>query len=79
MVSLYGIILTVRAKVGMIQQNYILDEVNRPISSCTDLTQNLLCKAFINLDLNFRQNLFPKLVIAQDNAQFKIQNIYSIF
>ena len=52
---------------------------NRPISSCRNLTQNLLSKAFVNLDLFFRQNLFPKLVIAQDNARFKIENIYSKF
>ena len=49
---------------------------NRPISSCINLTQNLLFKAFINLDLIFRQNLFPKLVMAQSNARFRIENIY---
>ena len=52
---------------------------NRPISSCINLTWNLLSKVFINLDLCFRQNLFPKLVIAQDNARFRIENIYSNF
>ena len=52
---------------------------NRPISSCINLTQNVLFKAFINLDLIFRQNLFPKLVMAQDNARFRIENIYSNF
>ena len=29
---------------------------NRPISSCINLMYNLLSKAFINLDLFFRQN-----------------------
>ena len=48
---------------------------NRPISSCINLTQNLLSKASINSDLFFRQNLFPKLVIAQDNARFRTENI----
>ena len=52
---------------------------NRPISSCKYLTENLLPKAFINLDLFYRQNVFPKLVIAQDNARFRIENIYSNF
>ena len=52
---------------------------NRPILSCINLTQNLLFKAFINLDLIFRQTLFPKLVIAQDNARLGIENIYSNF
>ena len=41
--------------------------------------QNLLSKAFINLNLFFRQNLFPKLAIAQDNAWFRIENIYLKF
>ena len=50
---------------------------NRPISSCINLMQNLLFKAFINLDLIFRQNLFP--VMSQDNARFRIENIYSNF
>ena len=36
-------------------------------------------KAFINLDFIFRQNLFPKLVIARDNARFRIENFYSNF
>ena len=49
---------------------------NRPISSCINLTWTLLSKAFINLDLFFRQNLFPKLVVAQENARFRIENIY---
>ena len=52
---------------------------NRPISSCINLTWNLLSKAFINLDLSFVQNLFPELVIAQDNAWFRVENIYSKF
>ena len=38
--------------------------------------QNLLSKALFNL---FRQNLFLKLVIAQDNARFRIENIHSNF
>ena len=53
--------------------------VNRPISGCINLTLILLFKVFINLDLFYRQNLFPKLVIAQDNARFRIENIYSNF
>ena len=52
---------------------------NRPISSCINLTLILLFKVFINLDLFYWQNLFPKLVIAQDNARFRIENIYSNF
>ena len=53
--------------------------LNRPILSCINLTQNLLFKAFINLDLIFRQNLFPKLVMAQDNARFRIENSIQTF
>ena len=61
-------------------KNFVLQlSDNRPISSCINLAYNLLSKAFINLDLLFRQNLFPKLVIAQDNARFRIENIYSKF
>ena len=52
---------------------------NRPISSYINLTYNPLSKAFINLNLFFTQNSFPKLVIAQDNARFRIENIYSKF
>ena len=40
---------------------------------------NLLFKAFINFDHIFRQNLFPKLVMAKDNARFRIENSYSNF
>ena len=40
---------------------------------------NLLSKAFINLDLFLRQNLVPKLLSAQDNARFRIENICSDF
>ena len=36
-------------------------------------------EAFINFDLIFRQNLFPKLVIAQDNARFRIENTIQTF
>ena len=36
-------------------------------------------KAFINFDLIFIQNLFPKLVIAQDNARFRIETSIQTF
>ena len=45
---------------------------NKLISSCINFTWNLLFKAFINLDLFFRQNLLTKLVIARHNGRFKI-------
>ena len=38
-----------------------------------------MLKAFINLDLIFRQNLFPKLVIAQDNHDLGLKTSIQIF
>ena len=34
-----------------------------------------MSKAVINLDLFFRQNVFPNLVLAQDNSRFRIGNL----